>query len=377
MDLSRLIDQLWPDSLFGQLLGAVVIGTTLASIHVVGRHLARIRAEQTALTQLEGRLQRWRSEALSSARSERERESASTKSRKPPKRRVHPRMSVAELTTELASLGKVCSTDRYALIILRTIATLRQHQVRLNVASLAQVIESKEHSRAGVQFAHHVSSVNIMLGVLGTFWGLLEVVHGVTTSLSVELQSAGPEALVAAVSQVRGVLSGMQTAFSTSVIGVGGAVVASVLHSRLMGAQGRLLDRVNSLLVESIVPTSNPQLEDDAVVNEVAAKFERGFAHLDQLSSQTQDAITKINAAQQLFALMVEDIRKITEGEATRDHREVLSAVLSSNEAVQELTRQLPKLLGQARVAPQMAIGPSNGSADVSARRSWIQRLLG
>lgn len=98
---------------------------------------------------------------------------------------------------------------------------IHQHHVVLKY-NPAQMWESL--SQNGLGF---VSSLLTALGILGTFWGINEGLQGLGT-----FQKLNTDGLL---STIRPLLQGMSTAFKTSILGIGAAVLF-ILVERLLGA---------------------------------------------------------------------------------------------------------------------------------------------
>ena len=82
-----------------------------------------------------------------------------------------------------------------------------------------RLIESREISR-------YMIGLTIFLGLLGTFWGLLETINSVSTTVSSLDFSENTQKLFKVLKEgLEKPLSGMGTAFSSSLFGLGGSLI--------------------------------------------------------------------------------------------------------------------------------------------------------
>ena len=93
----------------------------------------------------------------------------------------------------------------------------------------------------GRELGRYVSNLLVFLGLLGTFWGLLETVNAVAATISglANTGGAAEDAVSQLISNLREPLSGMGTAFSSSLFGLGGSLVIGFLDLQAGQAQNR------------------------------------------------------------------------------------------------------------------------------------------
>lgn len=93
----------------------------------------------------------------------------------------------------------------------------------------------------GRELGKYIGNLLVFLGLLGTFWGLLQTVNavGATISSLADSGAAPEEAVAQLIRNLRAPLAGMGTAFSSSLFGLGGSLVVGFLDLQASGAQGR------------------------------------------------------------------------------------------------------------------------------------------
>ena len=107
-----------------------------------------------------------------------------------------------------------------------------------------RLIESREISR-------YMIGLSIFLGLLGTFWGLLETINSVSTTVSSLDFSENTQKLFAVLKDgLEKPLSGMGTAFSSSLFGLGGSLILGFLDLQCNQAQNRFYNEIEEKLSE-------------------------------------------------------------------------------------------------------------------------------
>lgn len=93
----------------------------------------------------------------------------------------------------------------------------------------------------GREMGRYIMNLLVFLGLLGTFWGLLETVNAVAATINGLATTTGApeEAVAQLISNLREPLSGMGTAFSSSLFGLGGSLIIGFLDLQAGQAQNR------------------------------------------------------------------------------------------------------------------------------------------
>ncbi|MEE2691016.1 MAG: hypothetical protein VX640_05675 [Pseudomonadota bacterium] len=93
----------------------------------------------------------------------------------------------------------------------------------------------------GREMGRYIGNLLVFLGLLGTFWGLLQTVNAVAGTISSLAETSGPaeEAVAQLIRNLKEPLSGMGTAFSSSLFGLGGSLIVGFLDLQASQAQGR------------------------------------------------------------------------------------------------------------------------------------------
>lgn len=166
---------------------------------------------------------------------------------------------------------------------------------------LSRLEESRDISR-------YTIGLLIFLGLLGTFWGLLETVASakdVIVGLSVE--SGDANAMFNALKKgLEGPLSGMGTAFSSSLFGLSGSLILGFLDLQLGQAHNRFYNDLEEWL-SSLTRLSSGALSgdgDQSVPAYVQALLEQSAESLDNLQRiMSRSEESRIESNHQIVAL--------------------------------------------------------------------------
>lgn len=127
----------------------------------------------------------------------------------------------------------------------------KRDQFRLSTLSLRTVLDGI-HSRMDEQreITRYFISLLVFLGLLGTFWGLLGTINAVGAVIGDLNMDQGDFGAVFANLQggLQEPLKGMGTAFSSSLLGLGGSLILGFLDIQAGHAQNRFYDNLEEWL---------------------------------------------------------------------------------------------------------------------------------
>ena len=139
-------------------------------------------------------------------------------------------------------------TEKKPPRLLAPMATMlgeRRGRLSLSALSMRSLIDGIQ---SRIEESHEISryliGLLIFLGLLGTFWGLLETVNAVGATIA-DLSGAGSDPIAMFEQLKNGLkqsLSGMGTAFSSSLFGLAGSLVLGFLELQAGQAHNRVLN---------------------------------------------------------------------------------------------------------------------------------------
>src|SRR6201996_6921127 len=273
---------------------------------------------------------------------------------------------VAMLTPEVRWIDNIRQHDRAALSgdlprLLSPLANMlgdRRGRISLSPVSMrtlldgigARLDEQRETSR-------YLIGVLVFLGLLGTFYGLLETVRsvgGVVGSLS------GGGDITKALNDLKESLAtplaGMATAFSSSLFGLAGSLVLGFLDLQAGQAQNRFFYELEEWLSGLTRISAGPVAEgDQSVPAFIQALLEQTADSLDNLQRIMARSEDGRQQANQAFVQLTEQMGLMTE--QMRTQQDVLLRIAS-------LQQELRPVL--ARLAEPPARAGGGGSADAA-----------
>ena len=194
------------------------------------------------------------------------------------------------------STGLTGNVKTKKLILLAPMAgMLVEHKGRFTISSLAmrslldslnlRLDETREISR-------YLIGLLVFLGLLGTFWGLLNTIESVGTVIN-SLGVAGEDSTSMFLKLKEGLkqpLNGMGTAFSSSLFGLSGSLILGFLDIQASQAQNQFYNDVeewlSSMSLISVNPSSNKdskKIHEEGVPVYVQALLEQTAESIDSL----------------------------------------------------------------------------------------------
>ena len=202
-----------------------------------------------------------------------------------------PGLSVAEPTILLAPLAK-------------HLEEIHREQFRLSALSLGTVLDGiRGHLDDSREISKYMIGLLIFLGLLGTFWGLLQTI-GTIGQVIHGLDAGGDD--FATVFQylkqgLEGPLEGMGTAFSSSLFGLGGSLVLGFVDIQAGHAQNRFFNEMEEWLsgVTRLVETEESYQDNDSLPDSMLSEINN---HIKILIKQTHKNNQIMNALVKLHA---------------------------------------------------------------------------
>lgn len=161
----------------------------------------------------------------------------------------------------------------FAPKLLRPISlALHNRHVHINTSNLSELLDLVairiEEERDSVRY---VTNTLIFLGLLGTFWGLILTVGGFA-QLLMNIDFNNEYVLQNMQMGLAGPLSGMATAFTSSLLGLAGSLIVGFLGLQLQFAQNTMFQELTDFMSQYVLQkpgnTQSAKLYETAPVNE-------------------------------------------------------------------------------------------------------------
>jgi hypothetical protein len=166
------------------------------------------------------------------------------------------------------------------------------------------------------ELTRYLIGLLIFLGLLGTFWGLLETIGAVADAIN-GLQVTGGDAVqmfAKLKASIDGPLKGMATAFGASLFGLSGSLVLGFLELQASQAQGRFHIELEEWLAGATRLSSGSPVEGEQGVSAyVEALLERTAEGLDELTRTLRRSEESREATAGATATLVERLAALAE----------------------------------------------------------------
>jgi hypothetical protein len=238
-------------------------------------------------------------------------------------RSLRPGVSVADPPHLLASMAAMIGD--------------RQGQLRLNTTSLRSILDGisarLDESR---DISRYMIGLLIFLGLLGTFWGLLQTVGSVAAVIAGLQVGGGDSAQIFGdlKSGLEAPLSGMGTAFSSSLFGLAGSLLLGFLDLQAGAAQNRFYNDLEVWLSSATRVSSGGPLGggdgDQSVPAYIQALLETTADSLDNLQRTVAQAETSRSHGDQSLVMLTDRLSTMTDQMRTEQE---LMVRLAENQA--------------------------------------------
>ncbi len=265
----------------------------------------------------------------------------------------------------LADPGKKAPRTPVLLAPMATMLRDRTGHVSLSTLSMRSILDSiGSRLDEARDISRYLVGLLIFLGLLGTFWGLLETINSVGKTIST-LDTGTNDGLVIFEELKAGLeapLAGMGTAFSSSLFGLAGSLVLGFLDLQAGQAQNRfyneLEDWLSSItelqLGETLATGTTPQLryailEMQRSISALGSNLERGAlndnstATVRDLASGVEKLIEQMRAEQQVVREWADE-----QAQQQQDLAKVIQNITAQDEPPKRTTRK-PGPKGRSR----------------------------
>ncbi|GHF20161.1 flagellar motor protein MotA [Kordiimonas sediminis] len=187
------------------------------------------------------------------------------------------------------SSASTASTPKLMAPAAALLAEQAEGNMRLSALSMRSVLDGiasrLEESR---EISRYFTGLLIFLGLLGTFWGLLGTIGAIGGTIKTLSVDGSDMALMfdELKAGLEAPLSGMGTAFSSSLFGLAGSLVLGFLDLQASQAQTRFYNHVEDWLA-SVTKLSRGEIADGSPASP--------DAYMHALMEQTSESITKLH----------------------------------------------------------------------------------
>lgn len=227
----------------------------------------------------------------------------------------------------------------------------RQGRLRLSAAALRSLLDGiNSRLSESHDISRYLIALLVFLGLLGTFWGLLGTIRAVADAIGGISVAGGAEvsSLFDQLKQnLQSPLSGMGTAFSSSLFGLSGSLVLGFLELQAGQAQNRFYNELEDWLsaqtrLSAGGPAGDGEQPVPAYIQALLEQTAEGLENLQRTLSHTEDARSEAAAVTKSLAdrlgLLADQMR-------TEQH--LMVKIAENQAALQPVLTHLADLLGR------------------------------
>ena len=217
-------------------------------------------------------------------------------------------------------------------VLLATVNVMLADQTnekQLSALSLRSVLDGvAARLDEGREISRYMIGLLIFLGLLGTFWGLLQTIGAVGNVVDGLSSSSGNPNLDKMMQQLRNgldaPLSGMATAFSSSLFGLTGSLILGFLDLQLGQAMGRFFNEVEDWLssfarYNDIQGGENQPILESGLISEglneegvrALLQLARAIERSEKSREATENQLEKLNINLSLISEQITDDKRI------------------------------------------------------------------
>jgi hypothetical protein len=228
----------------------------------------------------------------------------------------------------------------------------QRQESQLSALSLRSVLDGvAARLDEGREISRYMIGLLVFLGLLGTFWGLLQTIGAVGAVVgSIDTASTDFDAMM---QQLKGgldaPLSGMSTAFSSSLFGLAGSLILGFLDLQLGQAMGRFFNELEDWLSAFARFNDRPGTTDantGALAAGMSEEAARALIHLGNSIAAGED-----NRAKVLDQLTNVNMTLAALNEALADDRRLREQLAQLNAGIAQLSADLAEDRSKSNLA--------------------------
>lgn len=182
--------------------------------------------------------------------------------------------------------------------------------LKLSQTDMRSILESIENRLVETrETSRYFIGLLIFLGLLGTFWGLLETINSVSLTIKgLDFSQDTDRLFVLLKESLEKPLGGMGTAFSSSLFGLGGSLILGFLDLQSGQAQNRFYNMIEEKLASftKLTPFSEKNIKSDFAPAYIESLIENTSENLKKSESE----IKQQNLNQQMIVKSLSEINQ-------------------------------------------------------------------
>lgn len=216
------------------------------------------------------------------------------------------------------------------------IKRLKQFRIKIDVTVLQNLAIANESRHWIVKIPAFFSGLAMLLGMLGTFWGLMMMVSEIGGQLSA-IDEAEFGNLLDRLQGIRGVLAGVGTAFYTTIAGLICTILTSIMNFLIEKTQLNLFERLETFTANDLLPATLPSLEGDSMMEQISYRLQDSFDNMNDVIDRNNESLSNLNGVYESFNQIISEIRQITQREASNKLEGIILELSSVNNTMKDM----------------------------------------
>lgn len=355
----------WPDNIIAQLILVIIPLLIIYTFWLTFKNVLRYRTELNGIRQVERNLNQWL-DAIEDTDYEESEETASID--------IDPIVAKVPIASLRENIPKnaVLIQDR-----LDTIERLEQFHIKLNVEALQNLSIASEDERWQIKVPGMLISISIMLGMLGTFIGLTIMVASIVKGLP---EGENMSDILKATSNMRNLMSGVSSAFSTTLIGLIGTILATLMNTYLEQKQIEVLATLEKFTINKLLPHTIPDIEGENVLENITHNLDASFSNLERTIHDNKTILGELGQVQVGFKAIVDDVRKITLRESSSELKGVINHLITMNNRLRDVSQhyeiKYKNVQELERIAGKQVVDYNKMMLDATRLPGWFRWVL-
>lgn len=228
------------------------------------------------------------------------------------------------------------------------IKQLRARRVVVNLRLLQKLSVANLAARRELAMPARAAQMAMMLGILGTFWGLAQMVQEIEFAIP-DPQNLSVESLTHGLESLTEVMAGIKTAFSTSLFGLAAAACLTWMAHRIDDRRATLLFHLEHFTVTQLLPALAPDMEDREMLDGVSRRMEDAFDSLEESFERNDQVLARLSGIHDSYLALVDQLRDLGRLESGQGWQQLADDVAQTNLSVLNIAENLPKVFDAIR----------------------------
>ena len=214
----------------------------------------------------------------------------------------------------------------------------QETRTKINVGYLKDISELREEENWESKFPRFVMTVAMLMGMLGTFIGLTIMVGEIADQVDASqraIQSGSGEGFLDSITQIKGIIGGVGTAFTTTLFGLSTTIIVTLLNFLLSQKKVRFFAELESFTMEELLPkTFGGDIEEKTMLETVEDHLEDLYKRVNNSLEENSKAIDSITGLYTQFEVLEKTLRDVMTQGATNEVQEVVAELNTMNQQV-------------------------------------------